>query len=60
MAFECQGDAETLRMHLLDNYGVGTIAIKGRYLRLAFSSVDLDQIEDLVAIVYKGASEAFA
>jgi aspartate/methionine/tyrosine aminotransferase len=60
MAFECQGDAEALRMHLLDNYGVGTISIKGRYLRLAFSSVDLNQIEDLVSIVYKGAREVFA
>ncbi len=59
MAFECRGDAEALRVHLLDNYGVGTIAIRGKYLRLAFSSVDLDQIEDLLAIVYKGATEVF-
>ncbi|NLA92630.1 MAG: aminotransferase class I/II-fold pyridoxal phosphate-dependent enzyme [Spirochaetales bacterium] len=60
MAFECRGDAEALRVHLLENYGVGTISIGGKYLRLAFSSVDLEQIEDLLAIVYKGAREVFS
>ena len=37
MAFECAGNAETLRLHLLDTYQVGTISIQGKYLRLAFS-----------------------
>ena len=60
MSFVCAGDAEQLRLHLLDTYGVGTISIKGTYLRLAFSSTDLHEIEDLVAIVYKAAQELFA
>jgi aspartate/methionine/tyrosine aminotransferase len=60
MTFLCAGDAEKLRLHLLNNYQVGTISIKGIYLRLAFSSLDIDQIEDLIKIVYKGASEIFS
>jgi aspartate/methionine/tyrosine aminotransferase len=60
MTFDCAGDSEKLRLHLLDKYGVGTISIKNQYLRLAFSSIDLDQIEDLVKIVFQGASEVFA
>lgn len=59
MSFSCAGDAEKLRLHLLNEYGVGTISIKNTYLRLAFSSIDIDQIEDLVAFVYRGAKEVF-
>ena len=59
MSFTCKGDAEQLRMHLLDTYGVGTISIKGTYLRLAFSSTDIEDIRDLVDIVYTGAAEVF-
>ncbi|MFA5570635.1 MAG: aminotransferase class I/II-fold pyridoxal phosphate-dependent enzyme [Sphaerochaetaceae bacterium] len=57
MAFESAVNTEELRLHLLNTYGVGTISIKNTYLRLAFSSTDIDQIEDLVAIVYKAAQE---
>ncbi|MGE0073659.1 MAG: aminotransferase class I/II-fold pyridoxal phosphate-dependent enzyme [Sphaerochaetaceae bacterium] len=60
MSFVCAGDAEKLRLHLLDTYEVGTISIKNTYLRLAFSSTDLEEIEDLVRIVYQGAKEVFA
>lgn len=60
MSFVCAGDAEKLRNHLLDTYGVGTISIKNTYLRLAFSSTDIEEIEDLVSIVYRGAKEVFA
>jgi aspartate/methionine/tyrosine aminotransferase len=60
MSFVCTGDAEQLRTHLLDNYGVGTISIKNTYLRLAFSSTDIEEIADLVSIVYHGAKEVFA
>ncbi len=60
MAFKCAGNAETLRLHLLDTYEVGTISIQGKYLRLAFSSIDIEQIEDLLVIVYKAAEETFS
>ncbi len=60
MSFTCAGDAEKLRVYLLDTYGVGTISIKGTFLRLAFSSTDLEDIRELIDIVYTGAAEIFA
>ncbi|MCL2293365.1 MAG: aminotransferase class I/II-fold pyridoxal phosphate-dependent enzyme [Spirochaetes bacterium] len=58
MAFELLGkDAEKLRKHLLDNYEVGTISISNKYLRIAFSAVDAEQIPDLYNIVFKAAKE---
>lgn len=60
MSFRCAGNAEKLRLHLLDTYGVGTISVQNTYLRLAFSSTDIEQIEDLVALVYQGAQNTFA
>jgi aspartate/methionine/tyrosine aminotransferase len=60
MSFICKGDAEQLRTYLLDTYEVGTISIKNTYLRLAFSSTDIHEIDDLVNIVYKAAQEVFS
>lgn len=58
MAFDTNGhDAEALRLHLLDDYGIGAINIMGRTLRLAYCSVEKEKIEDLVDQVYKGAEE---
>lgn len=59
MAFTCKGDAEELRLYLLEKYEVGTISIKNKYLRLAFSSTDINDIEDLLKIVHQAASEIF-
>ena len=45
---EAQGlDAETYRKHLLGKYGVGVIADGERDIRVAFSAVDADRLEDL-------------
>jgi hypothetical protein len=58
MAFELLGkDSEKLRKHLLDNYSIGTISIANKYLRIAFSSVALEQIPDLYNIIFKAAKE---
>ena len=58
MTFELLGkDSEKLRKHLLDNYSIGTIAIAGKYLRIAFSSVTLEDIPDLYNIIFKAAKE---
>ena len=46
-------DAEALRLHLLDAYGIGTIAIDGTDLRVAFSCLEVEQIEDLFAKVHE-------
>lgn len=50
-------DAEELRLHLLDQYGVGTISLGKTDLRVAFSCVELEQIEELFAIIYQGAKD---
>lgn len=59
MSFICAGDAEKLRLHLLDDYQTGAISIQGKYLRLAFSSIDKEQIPALVDTVYQAAKEVF-
>ncbi len=56
MAFECNGvNAEDLRLALLER-GIGTIAIGERYLRVAYSTVDLDDLDTLFAEVYETAA----
>jgi len=47
-------DAEKLRLHLLDQYGVGTIAINSTDLRVAFSCIDVGDIEELFGLIRKG------
>jgi len=50
-------DAETYRKHLLEKYGVGVIADGDRDIRIAFSSVDANQIEDLYNVLATAARE---
>jgi aspartate/methionine/tyrosine aminotransferase len=50
-------DAETLRVHLLDKYGVGLIALGDRNLRVAFSCIDEQQVEQLFDTVLKGIED---
>jgi len=57
MTFTCKRSAEELRLYLLDTYEVGAISIQDKYLRIAFSSVDIDRIEELYEILYKAAGE---
>lgn len=49
--------AEDLRVHLLDQYGVGTIALGETDLRIAFSCLEDDEIPDLFNILYQAAKE---
>jgi len=52
MCFECSGfKAEDFRQKLLGE-GIGTIALDEKTLRVAFSSVDTDKIEDLYRRIY--------
>ncbi|NQT59292.1 MAG: aminotransferase class I/II-fold pyridoxal phosphate-dependent enzyme [Bacteroidetes bacterium] len=60
MAFTCSGSAEALRIYLLDNYGIGTISIQDTYLRIAYSSVDIENIENLYDTLFKAAQEAWS
>lgn len=50
-------NAENLRVHLLNQYGVGTVAISSKDLRVAFSCVEEHEIEELFNLIYKGAKD---
>jgi aspartate/methionine/tyrosine aminotransferase len=45
-------DAEALRLHLLDEYGVGLISNGRTDIRVAFSCLELDEIEPLFDCVH--------
>lgn len=58
MSFLCEGfSAEALRKRLLDSYGIGTVSLMDRYLRVAFSSVEEEHIQELCEIIAKTAAE---
>ena len=44
-------DAEQLRLHLLEKYGVGVIAMGATDIRVAFSCLEVGQIEPLFECV---------
>lgn len=48
---------EQLRRYLLEKYGIGTVSIDDRYLRVAFSSVDERDIKDLFLNIFKASKE---
>ncbi|MGQ9703517.1 MAG: aminotransferase class I/II-fold pyridoxal phosphate-dependent enzyme [Actinomycetota bacterium] len=50
-------DAEILRRHLLERYGVGVVATGPRELRIAYSCLEKEQIADLFDILYEAARE---
>jgi aspartate/methionine/tyrosine aminotransferase len=50
-------DPESLRVHLLKKYGVGVIAIGGQDIRVAFSSVEEQDIEGLFDTIYAGIKD---
>lgn len=49
--------AEPLRLHLLEKYGVGIIALGGNDVRIAFSSVEEGDLEELFNIIYQGVKD---
>lgn len=55
MCFEVDGNAEKLRQKLLNEFAIGTISVKDRYLRVAFSAVDIEGIEDLYERIFEAA-----
>ncbi|MBN1422598.1 MAG: aminotransferase class I/II-fold pyridoxal phosphate-dependent enzyme [Planctomycetes bacterium] len=50
-------DAEALRVHLLDAHGLGTISIGSEDLRIAFSSIEKEDIPAVFALVAQGIRE---
>lgn len=55
MCVRLQGlDAEKLRVHLLDRYQVGVIATDSTDIRVAFSCLEVGEIEELFDTIYRG------
>lgn len=50
-------DAETLRLHLLEKYGVGVIASNKTDIRVAFSCVEERDIQELFDLIYEGCKD---
>lgn len=50
-------NAEKLRLHLLEKYGVGVISIGNTDVRVAFSCVEAKDIPELFEIIYKGVKD---
>ncbi|TGE33643.1 aminotransferase class I/II-fold pyridoxal phosphate-dependent enzyme [Desulfosporosinus sp. Sb-LF] len=49
--------AEALRMHLLEQYGVGVIALGENDVRVAYSCVEEQKLNDLFDIIYQGCQD---
>ncbi len=50
-------EAEALRLHLLDKYGVGLISLGKTDLRVAFSCLEKENVRELFDIVYEGIKD---
>jgi len=50
-------DAEQLRVHLLDKYGVGTISIGSSDLRIAFSCIAEEDVQELFDTIHAGVTD---
>lgn len=50
-------DAEELRVHLLDGYGVGLISLGKTDLRVAFSCIEKEDIQELFDTILQGVKE---
>jgi hypothetical protein len=50
-------EAEPLRVHLLDKYGVGLISLGKTDLRVAFSCIEKENIRDLFDTIYIGIKD---
>lgn len=49
--------AEELRLHLLQEYGVGVIALGESDIRVAFSCVEEEDLEELFKYIYQGTKD---
>lgn len=61
MGFDTLGrSAEDLRKYLLEKYEVGVISIFDRTLRVAYCSVEPEDIKDLTALIFRAAEELWS
>ena len=59
MTFKVNGNAEKLRLELLKQEGIGSISINDKFLRIAFSAVDEEDIEDLFDRIFNCCKKVF-
>jgi len=50
-------DAERLRLHLLDAHGVGLISTSATDIRIAFSCLELEEIEPMFGLIHRAIGE---
>ena len=50
-------EAEALRVHLLERYGVGLISLGKSDLRVAFSCIEKEDVRELFDTVFKGVKD---
>jgi aspartate/methionine/tyrosine aminotransferase len=50
-------EAEPLRVHLLDHYGIGLIALGKHDLRVAFSCIEKEDVQQLFDTILKGVED---
>ena len=50
-------EAEPLRKHLLSEYGLGVISVGKEDVRVAFSCLEVDQIEEVFDTIYQGIKD---
>lgn len=55
-----QVSAESVRQHLLNQYGIGTIALGETDLRVAFSCIEEENLEELYDTIFKAVNELIA
>jgi aspartate/methionine/tyrosine aminotransferase len=55
MSFRCRVDAEALRKKLLQDHGIGTIALGPDILRVTFAALEEEQIPEIFGAIYKAA-----
>ncbi len=53
-------NAEALRLHLLDRYEVGVIAVDATDVRIAFSCIEVQFMQELFDIIYQGVKDLAA
>jgi aspartate/methionine/tyrosine aminotransferase len=57
MSFHCNVDAEALRQELLAKHGIGLVSLGEHCLRVAFSSIDEDNITAVYRQIYDTAEK---
>jgi len=50
-------DAEELRLHLLNKYGVGVISLGKVDIRIAFSCVEEEDIQNIFDIIFQAIKD---